>query len=200
MRTVLVGNGPSAPQHAARIDQCDRVIRLGVFPPGIAGNRWDVWASSFTVIKCTEAARIGMVPWPADGPQPIDVSGIPAGEIWVLADRPERRIAHTEGKKIGVYGKGCRKPLKHILRVEPSEGLVALAIALAEKPEELAIVGFDATTKREPGWGYPEGVDVAWAPGHDFVHEKLMLTEWLDSGKFLGRFWPATKTRIWWTL
>ena len=179
MRVCLVGCGPSAPQYAAEIDASNVVIRCGAFPPGLAGGKWDIWASSFTSLKCEEISAAGMIPGP--GKQPIDISGVKASGIWVLGDRPELRIK-AAGKRVLSTGKNWLRKFKG--RHPASEGMLALRLVMEKFPGEvITIVGFDARSPGKPGWG-PIG-DREWVarPGHDFVQEKRILAALEASGE-----------------
>ena len=182
MKVVVVGCGPSAPQHAETIDACACVIRCGAFPFSWAGNRWHIWASSFTAAKCVEMAEQGMVP--GNGSQPVDLVLVPPSQIWCLADHPERRFKLGRKRVLTIGKRLCSGGLKKRLGRAPSEGLQAVTVALERYPgDEIAIVGFDCLTPKVPSWTLPGDRKWAGDGGHNYPGEKKLLGEWEAEGR-----------------
>jgi len=198
-RWCVVGNGPSAIEHADRIDRCDVVIRCNAFPlDGRAGDRWHVWASYFDATICMCAVRAGLV------------SHVPS-VLWFTL--PGNRTPAPDWRAV----KGFAGPNREVLQVpretwdlesakltaandrkwvSPTTGFTAVHMALERAPAELVIVGFDATEPGKPGWGEWSDAQPRW-PGppkdHDLAAEKELLARWAEERVFCGLPFPKTR-------
>ena len=216
MRMCIVGNGPSAKEYAREIDTCDFVVRMNAWPPGMFGKKWDVWASSFSPWSHMQPEAIryklfdimpkNLQTWFIGSPQSKwgyvkykkgskTVTFSPPG--W----KPRAMPCSSIGPDIGRWIKSYINTLGNSRRFGPSTGLQVLGYALTRQPDELVLVGFDATAEGKPGWGD------AWNPrfgpaasvGHSFATEKRAIQEWLKTRRFCGRAFPKTRP-LWWRL
>jgi hypothetical protein len=201
--TVLVGNGPSAPQYAEEIDRADTVIRINMFPPGEAGNKWDIWWCSMSDYVRKTSRRWNLYQR-AERPD----------RVWGLF--PRRFIPADWGERVPTVEMWINHARLWALEVAisndqhlaASSGFMAFDMVLRYRPERLAIVGFDATDDdKAPGWGHwPSNNHALWNPKgvgkgrrHSFSREKVLMREWQETRKFCGCLYPDTEP-IWWRL
>jgi hypothetical protein len=192
---VLVGNGPSAKEHADWIDRAGPVVRVQGFPVGEAGHRWDVWAGSFGTAAIDNVREFKMtqhrlpdVVWAlGTNTRKFELEGLNVGRFLVPFP-PEAR---------GRLEKHCPNP---------TSGFLALEAALRSEPDELIVVGFDATAVDEPGWKHWDTEEGFWgwwpekanpALAHHLGREKQLMEHWLKTREFCGMRFPKTKPRWW---
>lgn len=210
---ILVGNGPSAPQYAAEIDQGDVVARINAFPIGEAGTKWDAWYSAFCGFGGEHAKKIGMYDHPSKPswvwmPETIPLSNCPfkTSKVTTIS---RQRIAEICAltNRLSKVPRGRHPVTGKIRPIQPTSGILALDVALSLKPKKLVIVGFDARNAQSPGWMHYGSTPAPWSPEkpspsggkHDYELQTRMQEEWLKTRRFYGKHYPDTEP-VWWRL
>jgi len=205
MRACVVGNGPSAARRGAEVDACDFVVRCTwfplMFPDGGAGRRLDAWAWFGSTLQ---SGRMGGAP---EGGYEVWFT-LPLSRCSVVAKghagdlvnavrlAGARPISVVTEERWDLEARGL-SALSERPWCAPTTGLTAVDMALARSPDELLLVGFDATVPGRPGWGDARPVS-PWrsdAGGHDLLAGKRALYELLEGGRWLGR--PCRTKLIW---
>jgi len=204
----LVGNGHSGLQYTEQIDACDSVVRLGAFPYGVSGKKWDIWFSSW---HPNVQKRMRMLKLDTEDARPKELWGVARCRLSGISLAPKGAAVKTIPIALqNSLINHLRSKSKLVQQAGITSGLIAIAMALQHKPDELCLVGFDATVPKEPGWGYPAPYLVteftfADAKGrpyrhpHDLPCEKKIIADWVKTRKFCGIEYPNTHPE-WWRL
>jgi len=207
-KVCIVGNGPSAVQNAERIDkEFDLVVRINAFCVGEAGHKWDIYYSAFQGIGGEHAKKSGLYDHPSRPRWVWMHRSVGAKMIPFPVDRVDyvepprsRQICYAFDKWSKVP-KGRHPVTNKVRPIQPTSGMFVLDMALAMQPAELTLVGFDATEQHKPGWKHYGSNPAPWYPErqsasggkHDYVLEKKLIQEWVDTRCFFKTPYPHTK-------
>jgi hypothetical protein len=207
MKIALIGNGPSGNGQGQAIDACDVVVRM---------KRWVTEGPMQAGFKTTALAgydeRVELPPevlndyswelWVPIPPQAVRMRpcGVDIADLrwimWAGWGRPVRWLEDEHFRPLLNYLHGPARTWPQEKTAFVSIGLCVLAIAMALKPDEIHLWGYD----RDMGGGLGDHfAKRAWEANletitHDWAAEKNIISE-LTQNKWLGE--PTAVKGVW---
>jgi hypothetical protein len=170
---AVVGNGPSASGRGGEIDACDFVVRCNWFWryfPGWSSGRKLSALCIYPEILSQVLAEAPKGDWELWFSTPNAPKRVP---------RPARPIGRGAYETLYRRLKSLGRPNRSASNCWPTTGLVALSMALSMEPEQVYLVGFDALTPQQPGWG-DNGVSFRPRISHNYLAEKDLIRVMLE--------------------
>lgn len=204
MRVCVVGNGPSAIEHAADIDACDFVVRMCGWwrsRPGDSGKRLDAyaWFGTQWQMEIPDPWRtVSFQHWFTLPPSRCNPPNSGHCGFWqnvvdMACLRPTFWIPERQWRREAAYLAVESK--QDWIETPPSTGFTAIDMALhLFAPDELVLYGFDATVASARGWG---DNNPHWSDNgpHDLLAEKRLLHRLAMAGEWLGK---QRQTKVVW--